>query len=111
MRDTRVSGCTQSKTGGSFSQTAPLGGLLLLAGTMLLLRKARHQIVVLVVCILILHVVGLDTGRRTKPKLSNKGTSDRKLQLEVPCAFALCGGPGSSESETKSMRFIRTYLR
>ena len=82
---------------------------------MLLLRKARHQVValILVVCILILVllVVGLDARRRTKPKLSNKGTSDRKLQLEVPCAFALCSGPESSESETKSMRFILTYLR
>ena len=78
---------------------------------MLLLRKVRHQVVVLVVCILILHVVVLDARRRTKPKLSNKGTSDRKLRLEVPCAFALCSGPESSESEIKSMRFILTYLR
>ena len=46
LRDTRVSGCTQSKTGGSF-YTAPLVvlvALLLLAGTMLLLRKVRHQV-------------------------------------------------------------------
>ena len=78
---------------------------------MLLLRKARHQVVVLVVCILILHVVGLDARRRTKPELRDKGPSDRKLQLEVPCAFALCGGPESSESEIKPIRAIFTYLR
>ena len=82
---------------------------------MLLLRKARHQVValILVVCILILVllVVGLDARRRTKPKLSNKGTSDRKLRRVFPCAFALSGSPESSESETKSMRLILTYLR
>ena len=87
---------------------------------MLLLCKALHQVVcvILVVRILILVLlVGLDARRRTKPKLSDKGTSDlalcsdRKLQLEVPCAFALYSGPESSESETKSIRFILTYLR
>ena len=100
-------------TGGSF-ETAPLVvlvALLLLAATMLLLRKARHQVVVLVVCILILHVVGLDARRRTKPELRDKGPCDWKLRLELPCAFALCGGPESRESEIKSIEFILTYLR
>ena len=88
---------------------------------MLLLCKARHQVVVLIlvvrILIPVLRVVGLDARRRTKPKLSDKGSSDlalcsdRKLQLEVPCAFALYSGPESSESETKSIRFILTYLR
>ena len=87
---------------------------------MLLLCKALHQVVcvILVVRILILVLlVGLDARRRAKSKLSDKGTSDlalcsdRKLQLEVPCAFALYSGPESSESETKSIRFILTYLR
>ena len=74
--------------------------LLLLAATMtmLLLRKVRHQIVV---CILVLHFAVLDARRRTKPELRDKGPSNRKLQLEVPCASSLCGGPESSESEIK----------
>ena len=81
----------------------------------MLLGKARHQVVVsliLVVCILTLHVVGLHARRRTKPELRDKGPSDRKLQLEVPCAF-LPFAPvlKSSESEIKSIRVILTYLR
>ena len=94
-----------------------LAALLLLPAatmTMLLLRKGRHQIVVLILvgCILILVlIVGLDARRRTKPKFSDKGTNNRKLRLELPCAFALCGSPESSESEIKSMRYMLTYLR